>query len=132
VKRTGFKPRGKPFSAKARKPIKPKSTKRATQHASQQGKDDLAYMGRVKEMDCAACGRHGPSDAHHCKDKPPFDERDIYQRLPIGCKSGPQDTIPLCKDCHQGANGYHTSPKLWNERHGPDYGFLTFVRDWCN
>lgn len=127
MKRTGFKPRAKPFSAKTRKPMSGKSAKRTAHHASQEGKDGLAYMMAVKTLPCVVCGIE-PSEAHHCRCRPPYDERSIYQRMPSNLKSGPRDTIPLCTKCHRGANGYHTSPATWRERNGPDYRFIASTR----
>ena len=111
------------------RPMARVSPKRRKQHASKEGKADLAYMGRVKELDCCICGRAGPSDAHHCNDKPPKLLEWIYQKLPWGCKSGPRDTIPLCKRHHQdGPEAYHVSPESWNEANGPDYGYIEQTR----
>ncbi len=113
------------------KPLPRTSRKRAKQHASSEGKADLAYMGRVKQLPCCVpgCGAAAPSDAHHCKDKPPQVLENVYQKLPWGCKSGPKDTIPLCKIHHQhGPDAYHVSPARWNEANGPDYGYIIETR----
>jgi 5-methylcytosine-specific restriction endonuclease McrA len=61
------------------------------------------HIARVKEMACAVCGAHGPSDAHHI----------IAGRTP-GRKSPGFCVIPLCKDCHQGSfNGIHGQRRMW-------------------
>ena len=121
MRRTGF--------TSPRKPMKQRSDKRRKQHASSEGKADLAYMGRVKQLPCCVCGAPPPSDAHHAKDKPPHVLEWIYQKLPYGRKSGPKDTIPLCKSCHQqGPTAYHVSPASWNEANGPDYGYILETR----
>lgn len=123
----GLKP-DKPEKA-PRKGMRRKSKKRAAQEASPEGRSDLEYMGNVKQEPCCACGKPGPSDAHHCKDKPPAGEPHAYKRLPIGCKSHARDTIPLCKMCHQdGPEAYHRSPVAWRAKHGPDYGFIPSTR----
>ena len=55
------------------------------------------HVGRVKSLPCALCDAHPPSDAHH-----------ILEGRIQGRRSGDFCTIPLCKDCHQGArNGIH-------------------------
>jgi len=122
MKRSGF--------SSQRKPMAQKSRKRAKQHASSEGKADLAYMGRVKQLPCCVCRKPGPSDAHHCKDKPPQVLESVYQIVPWGCKSGPRDVIPLCKAHHQdGPEAYHVSPADWNEANGPDYGYILETRN---
>lgn len=121
VKRSGF--------TSPRKPMKQRSDKRVKQYASSEGKADLAYMGRVKQLPCCVCGAPPPSDAHHAKDKPPHVLEWIYQQLPYGRKSGPKDTIPLCKPHHQDhPQAYHVSPASWNEANGPDYGYILETR----
>ena len=58
---------------------------------------ERTHIARIKEMDCAVCGRSGPSDAHH-----------IEQHQQYLC-------IPLCKDCHQGSlNGIHGQKRIWS------------------
>lgn len=55
------------------------------------------HMQRVKELPCCLCGAFAPSDAHH-----------ILEGRVKGRKAHDFCTIPLCKDCHQGArNGVH-------------------------
>jgi len=56
-----------------------------------------AHIGRVKSLPCSLCGACAPSDAHH-----------ILEGRIQGRRSDDFVTIPLCKDCHQGArNGVH-------------------------
>lgn len=59
---------------------------------------DKEYLSIIKSMPCGVCGASGPSDAHH-----------IEQGLHHLC-------IPLCKDCHQGYNGWHGTKALWRIR----------------
>lgn len=114
-----------PRAAKANG-VRKVSKKRAAHMASKAGKAELAHMAGVKQQACIACGKPGPSDAHHCRDIPPESELDVYTRLPAaGRKSGGKDTIPLCKGCHL---AYHMNKRLWNAQHGPDYGYLPLVR----
>jgi hypothetical protein len=56
------------------------------------------HLAAVKEMPCGVCGASGPSDAHH-----------IEQGQQFLC-------IPLCYDCHRGANGLHGTKALWRVR----------------
>lgn len=92
---------------------------------------DPAYLRAVKEMACAACGKPGPSDAHHCRDQPPFNERHIYRQLPgAGRKSSDYDCVPLCKTCHQtGPEAYHRNRGAFHAIYGPDYSMIQATRD---
>ena len=71
-------------------------------------------MHRVKQLPCMCCGAYPPSDAHHCRSNGQL--KDDFK------------TIPLCKNHHQGAEGYHTSKRKWEAQYGPDTGFLCSVR----
>jgi len=129
MKRTGFKQSAKPFKAKMRNPIKAKSAKRAAQHASQQGKDDLAHMGRVRDCPCIICLTHGetqntPTEAHHV----------IMGRFG-SLKTPAADCIALCIDHHRGAKdkskpAIHRSPKAWFEKYGLDTDYSQHQRDY--
>ncbi len=59
---------------------------------------ERAHLARIKSMPCGVCGAAGPSDAHH-----------IEQGHHYLC-------IPLCKDCHQGHNGWHGTKAFWRIR----------------
>lgn len=50
------------------------------------------HIGRVKMLPCSVCGKHGPSDGHHIKQKLQF------------C------VVALCRDCH---NSLHGTKALW-------------------
>lgn len=56
---------------------------------------ERVHLARIKCMPCGLCGAAGPSDAHH-----------IEQGNHYLC-------IPLCKECHQGYNGWHGTKALW-------------------
>jgi hypothetical protein len=56
---------------------------------------ERAHMLKVKEADCAVCGKPGPSEAHHIKQGLHF------------C------TIACCTDCH---NNWHGTKELWRIR----------------
>jgi hypothetical protein len=87
------------------KPAKPKNGTAAA----------IRHMGRVKELDCVACGAPGPSQAHHCTGG--------------GMRRDDFKTIPLCYACHQGPEGYHARKKPWVAKYGPDHGFLEHVAE---
>ncbi|MCA0961184.1 hypothetical protein [Salipiger bermudensis] len=115
------------LKAKAR--IKPVSDKRRKHRASASGQADLEYMRRVRALPCCACGKHGPSDAHHCRDLPDFNERGLYDRLPgAGSKSGDRDTIPLCGGPHGCHSLFHGDRAEFHRLHGKDYGFIAPTR----
>jgi len=73
------------------------------------------HMGRVKQLPCVVCLRSGPSDAHHCRSG--------------GMARDDFKTIPLCKECHQGQNGYHNAKATWEATNGNDHDFLPVVAD---
>ena len=129
MKRSGFLPRT--TGLKPSKPMRKVSKKKATYRASKEGREDLAYMGEVKKLPCVVCGAPGPSDAHHCQDKPPKDMGWIYEQMPAaGRKSGARDTIPLCKWDHQdGPEAYHRGKKSWRAKHGNDYDYIKQTRE---
>lgn len=54
------------------------------------------HLSRIKAMPCSVCRQPAPSHAHHVK-----------QTSAYHC-------IPLCADCHQGAdNGIHGRKAMW-------------------
>lgn len=122
MKRSGFKQRSSglkrtPFSAKP-KPIKPVSDKKRKHRASDEGKEALAYMGKVKQLPCAVCGAHGPSDVHHV-----FHDRFGSRR------SSDFDVIPLCKRHHQdGPDAIHNGKETWRKKYGNDYDYIEQTR----
>lgn len=73
------------------------------------------HMHRVKMLDCVICGKTGPSEAHHCQSG--RIARDDFK------------TIPLCKSCHTGPEGYHTRKETWEAANGPDTDYLAVVAD---
>lgn len=73
------------------------------------------HMGRVKMLPCVICGKPGPSDAHHCQSD--RIARDDFK------------TIPLCKACHQGPEGYHSRKETWEALNGKDHEYLAVVAD---
>jgi len=93
-----------------RTPMRKISKKRAARRKSPEGQAAIAYMLEVKKLPCCACGAPAPSDSHHCRSG--------------GMMRNDWFTIPLCKECHQGDNGYHMAKASWHAMHGPDYGFV--------
>lgn len=83
---------------------------------------DLPYLRRVRGLSCCACGRPGPSEAHHCRDLPDYDEQGLYQRLPAAAqKSGDRDAIPLCPFCHR---LFHLRRGEFHALYGRDYSHI--------
>lgn len=56
------------------------------------------HLSDVKSLPCSLCDAPAPSDAHHIV------QGDHYT------------TVALCKECHQGANGWHGNKTLWRIR----------------
>lgn len=59
---------------------------------------EATHIERVKQLPCSVCDAPGPSDAHHINQGQHF------------------TTVALCKDCHQGASGWHGTKALWRIR----------------
>ena len=109
-------PEEKAAAKKARrKAVKRVSEKRKAYLASDAGAEGLAHMMRVKMLPCVICHKPGPSDAHHC-------QSNDHVR-------SDKDTIPLCKNHHQGPEGYHTQKRTWHRLYGPDTDYLPVVKD---
>ncbi len=95
---------------------------------AEKAKTDPAYLYAVRELPCAACGKPAPSESHHPRDLPPFDEQGLYKRLPsAGRKSHDHDAIPLCgpDGCHK---LFHLRRSEFHRLYGPDYGFIATTR----
>lgn len=58
-------------------------------------KAEREHVGRVKALDCSVCGAHAPSQAHH---------------IDQSCN---WTVIALCRECHQGKDGWHGTKALW-------------------
>lgn len=91
-----------------------RSKKRIAYRNSAEGRAGTEYMLLVKQLPCCICGAPAPSEAHHCRSD--FMARDDFK------------TIPLCKPCHTGPNGYHGAKKTWEANNGPDHGFVDQTR----
>lgn len=65
------------------------------------------YMGKVASLPCAICGAHGVH-VHH-----------IRTGIGMGRRASDFDTLPLCPNHHQGAEGIHgMGRKAWERYHG--------------
>lgn len=56
---------------------------------------ERSHIERVKMLPCSVCDAPAPSDAHHIRQGRHF------------------AVIALCKDCHQGKNGWHGTKTNW-------------------
>ena len=104
-------------------PIRRVSRKRAAQHASSEGKADLAYMGRVRDGPCIICRLFGeqqlsPTQAHH-----PIHGRYSARKAPA------RDCLGICEGHHQGnfdgsKIALHREPDEWKARYGLDTDYI--------
>lgn len=89
-------------------------------------KPNRAHIAKVKALPCVICGAPPPSDAHHCRDLPDYDEQGLYEWLPgAASKSGDRDTIPLCQPCHW---DFHNRRGAFHAVNGKDYGYIAPTR----
>lgn len=95
-----------------RTPLRPISAKKANRD-----RDAFNHMLEVKQLPCMICGAPPPSEAHHS----------ISGRYG-GRKRSDWWVTPMCSVCHRtGPHAIHNGKRSWEERHGPDYGFLPRV-----
>lgn len=117
MKRTGFKSNPKPMKKRSGKVRQPKSATGPMY--------DADYKAGVKALDCCCCGVSGPSDIHHCKDRPPIDVH-VYRYFPgYGETSADFDGIPLCRVCH---DMYHRHKGDFRALYGVDYQYIPTTR----
>lgn len=117
MKRTAFKYTPKPMKRRSGKVKQPKS---ATGPLL-----DPVHKAGVKSLPCCCCGAAGPSDIHHCKDRPPADV-DVYRYFPgYGETSADYDGIPLCRACH---DMYHRRKGEFRALYGRDYTYIPTTR----
>jgi len=108
---------GQPVRQKTLKADKP-ARKRMRRHRVASPQIEVDYMGWVKCLSCAVCGRSGPSDARH-----------VYHDRFSQSKSSNYSTIPLCKMHHQdGPDAIHKNKRQWRELHGPDWSYVETTR----
>ncbi len=73
-------------------------------------KAEAAHIERIKELPCAVCDLHGPSEAHELRQGEWF------------------TSIPLCADCHRGAfNGIHGQARIWSVKKMDELSALNSV-----
>ena len=107
--------------------IRPISKKKAARKTSAEGRADAAHLDAIRALPCAACGRAGPSEAHHCRDRPDYHERHLYDRLPgAGQRSADRDAIPLCSNHHR---MFHLLREEFHAQYGRDYYMIAQARD---
>lgn len=71
---------------------------------------DKRYLGWIRTLDCAVCGRKGPNDPHHVNKEGHGGK---------GIKGDDTRAIPLCNEHHR---EFHDKGRLtFAERHGIDY-----------
>lgn len=74
------------------------------------------HMARVAQLGCVICGAR-PVEVHH-----------VISGRYGQRKASDLDTIALCPPHHRiGPDAIHNSKRAWEERHGPDYGYLPIV-----
>mgnify|MGYP003637120871 CR=1 FL=1 len=113
------------FSTKQRQPMKRKASKPRTRKSATGPLADPTYFARVKSLPCCCCGAAGPSDGHHCKDRPPADLR-VYRYFGGHAdRSADFDAIPLCRACH---DLFHRDHGEYARRYGPDYQHIPPTR----
>ncbi len=89
-------------------------------------KPDPEYLRKVRALPCAACGRPGPNEAHHCRDRPDHDEQGLYVQLPGAAqKSADADAIPLCPHDHR---LFHLHRSEFHSLYGKDYSYIAPTR----
>lgn len=66
-----------------------------TKNAKSITRAESEHLARVKSLPCSVCDASGPSDAHHIKQGQHY------------------TVVALCKDCHQGHNGWHGTKAFW-------------------
>ena len=78
-------------------------------------KHEKTYHEFIATMPCIACG-DWPVHVHH-----------VRFAAGIGQRSSNYLVLPLCPDCHQGQEGIHGSPKIFEMRHGTEQSLLAEV-----
>ena len=117
MKRTAF--------TSTRKPMKRKASKPRTRKSATGPLEDAVYFAGVKSLPCCCCGSAGPSDGHHCMDRPPADVS-VYRYFGgIADRSADFDAIPLCRGCH---DLFHRNHGEYTRRYGPDYQHIPATR----
>ena len=117
MKRTAF--------TSTRKPMKRKASKPRTRKSATGPLVDAVYFSGVKSMPCCCCGAAGPSDGHHCMDRPPDDVSVYCYFGGIADRSADFDAIPLCRGCH---DLFHRNHGEFARRYGPDYQHIPTTR----
>ena len=89
----------------------PKPKKIVKRNTHKPNTAESKHLRSVKELDCIACGKHAPSDAHHITD--------------CGRRISHYHTLPLCKGCHQTGNiSVHGSKRTFEAKWGTQLQLL--------
>ena len=75
-------------------------------------KTEKAYLSRIAELPCAACGSHGVQ-IHH-----------IREGQGVGQRAGNGLVIPLCPECHLGDFSIHKSRQQFTNIYGSELDLL--------
>jgi hypothetical protein len=86
-----------------RTPMKRRRARRIERRA-----ETSPYIAYVCSLDCARCGRRGPSEPAHLTDGP--------GQKGTAFKAPDVQTAPLCKDCHDWIDGRAGRPPAKDER----------------
>ena len=92
LRKTPLRSAPKKWSARAKEPKGPRIDKSALNVPTCERIRDPAYLKWVRTFPCAACGKAGPSHAHHLTHAQPKAR---------GLKAGDQFTLPVCQTHHQ-------------------------------
>ena len=133
MKRSGINRGTKALKAKTR--IKPVSDKRRKHRASDKGKEDGKYMGKVVQEPCVICKTFGlpqlsPTTGHHpTHDRIQTNSDEGEIKYSGQRKAADVRLIPLCDGHHQGdfdtsKVAVHREPDKWKELYGNDYDYV--------
>jgi len=78
-------------------------------------KEEKDYHEYIASLPCVACG-DSPVHVHHCRFS-----------AGIGQRGSHYFVLPLCPACHQGKEGIHGSPKIFEMRNGSEEQLLATV-----
>lgn len=91
------------------------------------GRDDPAYLSRVRGLPCVICQTFGepqlsPTTAHHC-----IHDRHGTRKVPDS------EAVPLCDGHHQGnfdtsKLALHRAPERWRAMYGTDRDYIERTR----
>ena len=80
-------------------------------------KAEREHMSRVASLGCWVCSQ--PANVHHIRPK----------GLGMGVRSSHYDTIPLCREHHQGKFSIHNCKKEFEAKFGTEHEILQKVKE---